>query len=94
MSHCWFDWTFSSMYDGIFLNQLKSSLKCPIYRNGSIPESHFSAGVIKQYQWYLPVLEKLIEQLVYEQIYTLCENNNIFNLYNSALDGENKLLIL
>lgn len=60
--------------EGIFPTQLKISRVSPIYKNGpkDNPQSYRPISII-------PVLGKLIEQLVYDQIYTFLENNKILN---------------
>lgn len=60
--------------DGIFPDELKISRICPVYKKGpkDQPQSYRPISII-------PVLGKLIEVLVYNQLFSFFDRNNIFN---------------
>lgn len=64
----------SLLNEGTFPNFLKISRVCPIYKNGprNQPHSYRPISVI-------PVIGKLIELIVNDQIYTFLESNNVLS---------------
>lgn len=60
--------------NGNFPDELKISRVCPIYKNGPKDQSQSYRPIS-----VVPVLGKLIELLVYDQIYSFLENHNILN---------------
>lgn len=64
----------SLLSDGHFPEQLKLSRICPIFKKGDRdkPESYRPISIV-------PILSKVIEIVVFEQIYEFLENNNLFS---------------
>lgn len=60
--------------EGVFPDSLKISRVCPIYKKGPInlPESYRPISII-------PIVSKIIEIIVYEQVSQYFEVNNLFN---------------